>query len=98
MFITHRRPAAALTAAAVLAAGLAATTAAPPAASAAAGDVSWTDTFDGTALDERWSVVNPDPAHVSVADGALRIAGQPGDTYQAVNTAKNIVVTPKKPT
>lgn len=92
MFITHRRPAAALTAAAVLAAGLAATTAATPAASAAAGDVSWTDTFDGAALDERWSVVNPDPAHVSVSGGALRIDGQPGDTYQAVNTAKNIVV------
>lgn len=92
MFITHRRPAAALTAAAVLAAGLAATTAATPAASAAADDVTWTDSFDGAALDERWSVVNPDPAHVSVADGALRIDGQPGDTYQAVNTAKNIVV------
>ncbi len=93
MFITHRRPAAALTAAAVLAAGLARhhccdprgvrrrrTTSAGPTPSTA------------PPLDERWSVVNPDPAHVSVSGGALRIAGQPGDTYQAVNTAKNIVV------
>ena len=37
-------------------------------------------------------MVNPDPANLSVADGALRIAGQPGDTYQTINTAKNIVV------
>jgi alpha-L-arabinofuranosidase/regulation of enolase protein 1 (concanavalin A-like superfamily) len=91
MTLLHR-PAAALTAAALLAAGLAATTGATLPASAAEGDVTWTDTFDGTSLDERWSVVNPDPAHLSVADGALRIAGQPGDTYQGNNTAKNVVV------
>lgn len=87
-----RRPAAALAAAALLAAGLAATTGATLPASAAEGDVSWTDTFDGSSLDGRWSVVNPDPAHLSVSDGALRIAGQPGDTWQGNNTAKNVVV------
>ena len=54
--------------------------------------VTWTDGFDGTSLDARWNVVNPDPANVSVSDGSLRIAGQPGDTYQTVNSAKNIVV------
>ena len=94
MFITHRRPAAALTAAAVLAAGLAAAaipvTAGP--ASAAGETITWTDTFDGASLDARWEVVNPDPAHLAVSGGALRIAGQPGDTYQTVNTARNVVV------
>ena len=85
MFITHRRPAAALTATAVLAAGLAAAAIPVTAGPAAAADerVSWTDAFDGAALDARWDVVNPDPAHLSVSDGALRIAGQPGDTYQS---------------
>ena len=97
-----RRSSATLTALALLVAGLAAAAAvatpvvaaAPVAAAPVAAEpvVTWTDAFDGTALDARWSTVNPDPAHVSVADGALRIAGQPGDTYQTVNTAKNIVV------
>lgn len=91
MTLLHR-PAAALTAAALLAAGLAATTGATLPASAADGGVTWTDTFDGTSLDERWSVVNPDPANLAVSDGALRIAGQPGDTWQGNNTAKNVVV------
>ncbi|PKH40714.1 Alpha-L-arabinofuranosidase [Nocardioides alpinus] len=92
MPITHRRPAAALTAAALLAAGLATATVTAGPAAAADELVSWSDAFDGTALDARWEVVNPDPANLAVADGALRIAGQPGDTYQAVNTARNIVV------
>lgn len=94
MFITHRRPAAALTAAAVLAAGLAAATVPVTAGpAAAAGDqVTWTDGFDGDALDARWQVVNPDPSSLAVSGGALRIDGQPGDTYQTVNSAKNIVV------
>lgn len=87
-----RRTPAALCAVAVLAAGLAATTGATSPASAAVDDVSWTDTFDGSSLDERWQVVNPDAANMAVSDGALRIAGQPGDTWQTVNTAKNIVV------
>ncbi|WP_082587351.1 alpha-L-arabinofuranosidase C-terminal domain-containing protein [Nocardioides sp. Soil774] len=87
-----QRLAAASTAAALLAAGLAATTAATAPASAAVGDVTWTDTFDGSSLDARWDVVNPDPAHLAVAGGALRLAGQPGDTYQTNNTAKNVVV------
>jgi alpha-L-arabinofuranosidase/regulation of enolase protein 1 (concanavalin A-like superfamily) len=87
-----RRFSASVTAVAVLAAGLAtaAVTAAPV---AAAGDVvTWTDDFAGTELDGRWTLVNPDPSKASVSDGALRVAGQPGDTYQGVNSAKNIVM------
>ena len=87
-----QRLAAASTAAALLAAALAATTAATAPASAVVGDVTWTDSFDGSSLDARWEVVNPDPAHLAVAGGALRLAGQPGDTYQTNNTAKNVVV------
>lgn len=87
-----RRSTTALTALAMLAAGLAATVASTGAASAAPGDITWTDSFDGTSLDARWDVVNPDPAHLSVSGGALRIDGQPGDTWQTNNTAKNVVV------
>ncbi len=91
MSLLHR-PAPALAALALLAAGLAATTGATVPASAAAGDVTWTDTFDGSALDARWSVVNPEPAKVSVSGGSLHVEGQPGDTYQGVNSAKNVIV------
>jgi alpha-L-arabinofuranosidase/regulation of enolase protein 1 (concanavalin A-like superfamily) len=91
MRLLHR-PAPALAALALLAAGLATTTGATPPASAAAGDVTWTDAFDGSALDARWSVVNPEPAKVSVSGGSLRIEGQPGDTYQGINSARNVVV------
>ena len=87
-----RRIPAALTAVAVLAAGLVVSAGAASPVAAAGDVVTWTDTFDGSALDARWTVVNPDPAHVAVSDGSLRIAGQPGDTYQGVNSAKNIVV------
>ena len=62
------------------------------AAAPAAATVTWTDGFDGTGLDPRWQVVNAAPEHLAVSDGALRIAGQPGDTYQTTNTAKNIVM------
>ncbi|HEY3002842.1 MAG TPA: alpha-L-arabinofuranosidase C-terminal domain-containing protein, partial [Kribbellaceae bacterium] len=54
--------------------------------------VTWTDGFDGTALDPGWEVVNPDPANLSVSGGALRISGQVGDTYQTANSAKNVVM------
>ncbi len=62
------------------------------AAAPAAATVTWTDDFDGSGLDPRWQVVNAAPEHLAVSDGALRIAGQPGDTYQTTNTAKNIVM------
>ncbi|MFC0629318.1 alpha-L-arabinofuranosidase C-terminal domain-containing protein [Kribbella deserti] len=54
--------------------------------------VTWSDDFAGTALDSRWQVVNAEPGKLAVSDGALRIEGQPGDTYQGVNSAKNLVM------
>lgn len=68
-------------------------TAGPSPAAVAPGDpVTWSDDFDGSALDDRWEVVNRDDAALSVSGGQLRIDGQAGDTYQAINTAKNVVV------
>jgi len=80
---------------AVIAAGLAtvtATGATPATAAPAADPVTWTDTFDGTGLDDRWQVVNHEPSALEVSGGALRITGQPGDTWQTANTAKNVVM------
>jgi alpha-L-arabinofuranosidase/regulation of enolase protein 1 (concanavalin A-like superfamily) len=87
-----RRISATVTAIVVLAAGLATAAGAAAPVAAAADVVTWTDGFDGTELDARWTLVNPDPSKVSVSDGALHIAGQPGDTYQTVNSAKNILM------
>lgn len=90
----HRRAAALASVAALLAAGIvaASTTSAAPAPVAAAAPVAWTDTFDGSDLDDRWQVVNHEPSALSVSGGALRITGQPGDTWQNANTAKNVVM------
>jgi alpha-L-arabinofuranosidase/regulation of enolase protein 1 (concanavalin A-like superfamily) len=65
---------------------------APALAATTGGPVSWTDDFSGTALDPRWQVVNPEPAELSVTNGALHLEGQPGDTYQGVNSAKNVLM------
>lgn len=54
--------------------------------------ITWSDDFSGPGLDPRWQVVNEEPSKLSLSDGALRIEGQPGDTYQGSNTAKNVVV------
>lgn len=53
------------------------------------------DEFDGTALDAcRWTVVNPDPSKVSVADGKLTIRTMDGDFFGTNNgTVKNILTT-----
>ncbi len=58
----------------------------------AADTVSWSDPFDGSALGGRWDVVNPEPAALGVSGGALHLSGQPGDTWQTNNTAKNVVM------
>ena len=87
----HRWPSL-LSAAALLAAGLTTAAVAPAPASTNAEPVTWTDPFDGDALGSRWQVVNPDPGSLAVADGALHLDGQPGDTYQSANSAKNVVV------
>ncbi len=88
---THRVAATLAALGTLFAAGVAvvATTTVP---AAAAAPVTWTDTFDGDELDPRWEVVNPEPSALSVSSGALRIAGQPGDTWQTANTAKNVVM------
>jgi alpha-L-arabinofuranosidase/regulation of enolase protein 1 (concanavalin A-like superfamily) len=91
---TLRPAVAVLAAGAVVVGGLAAATVAgPPAALAAPGDpVTFTDTFEGTTLGDAYEVVAPVAGTVRVSDGKLRIAGQPGDTYQAVNTHRNLVM------
>jgi len=61
-------------------------------AEVAATPVSFTDDFDGTALDSRWEVLNRDDTTLSVSNGALRVVGQTGDTYQTNNSAKNVVM------
>ncbi|MEI5676385.1 MULTISPECIES: alpha-L-arabinofuranosidase C-terminal domain-containing protein [unclassified Nocardioides] len=75
----------------LLAAGLAVVATTAP-AGAADEPVTWTDTFDGSTLDRRWEVVNPQPSALAVSGGSLRITGQPGDTWQTNNTAKNVVM------
>lgn len=58
----------------------------------AADTVTWSDSFDGSALTGRWDVINPEPSALEVSGGALRLSGQPGDTWQTNNTAKNVVM------
>lgn len=52
----------------------------------------WRDDFDGSSLGDDWSVTNEDTGNYSVAGGKLAVTGQAGDTYQAINTAKNILM------
>lgn len=90
----RRRRTAAVASLALLAGALASAaglglTAAP---ATAADTVDWSDSFDGSALGGRWDVVNPDPSALEVSGGALRLSGQPGDTWQTNNTAKNVVM------
>ena len=59
---------------------------------AATDSVSWSDDFSGAVLDPRWQVVNEEPGKLAVSGGALHIDGQPGDTYQGVNSARNVVM------
>ncbi|OLT54236.1 hypothetical protein BJF88_09810 [Cellulosimicrobium sp. CUA-896] len=39
-------------------------------------DGAWVDPFDGTSLGPDWTVVNPVPTALSVADGALTLTSQ----------------------
>ena len=50
----------------------------------------WRDDFDGSTLGADWDVTNEDAGNYAVADGKLAVTGQAGDTYQDINTAKNI--------
>jgi cytochrome c len=51
------------------------------------------DDFNGSALASSWSVVRPSGA-LQVGNGVVSIPTEPGDIYQATNTATNIVLRP----
>ncbi|WP_082310108.1 alpha-L-arabinofuranosidase C-terminal domain-containing protein [Nonomuraea sp. SBT364] len=82
-----------LTAPATPAASAAQPDAAGPNAAAAAGPVpegAVVDQFDAAALGPDWTVLAPDDSRWSLTGGALRVRSLPGDTYQGVNTARNL--------
>ncbi|SFD71902.1 alpha-L-arabinofuranosidase C-terminal domain-containing protein [Streptomyces aidingensis] len=60
-----------------------------PGAGAVEGET-WTDDFGSTTLHPEWEITNEDSAAWSLGDGVLRITGQTGDTYQDVNSARNV--------
>ncbi len=67
------------------------TTLAPQTADAAdPSTTGWRDDFDGSSLAADWNMTNEDADDYSVTGGKLAVSGQAGDTYQDVNTAKNI--------
>jgi beta-xylosidase len=54
----------------------------------------WTDSFDGPALDLRWSWVREDPTHWSLkaSPGHLRIITQAGGIYEATKDQRNLAL------
>ena len=50
------------------------------------------DQFDGTALDDKWEVVNPNPAGLTVGGGNLTLTTAQGDVFGANFTAQNILL------
>ena len=50
------------------------------------------DEFEGTALDEKWEVVNPTPSELSVGGGNLTLTTAQGDVFGANFTAHNILM------
>jgi beta-xylosidase len=54
----------------------------------------WTDKFDGPALDPRWSWVREDPTHwsLSARPGYLRIITQTGGVYESTEKQKNLLL------
>jgi PKD repeat protein/type 1 glutamine amidotransferase len=66
---------------------------------AAAGQCPQTDQFDGTALDAKWQVVNPNPQALSVGGGNLTLTSAVGDVRNTAFTAQNILLqeVPKGP-
>ena len=57
---------------------------------------SWTDDFQGPALDHRWSWAREDPTHwsLSARPGYLRIITQTGGIYESTEKQKNLLLTP----
>ena len=56
------------------------------------GECPQTDEFDGTALDDRWEVVNPNPSGVSVGGGHLTLNTSQGDVSGTAYNAQNILL------
>ena len=50
------------------------------------------DEFDGSALDSKWEVVNPNPAGLTVGGGNLTLTTAQGDVFGANFTAQNILM------
>ena len=58
----------------------------------AGGECPQTDEFDGTALGDRWEVVNPNPAALAVGGGNVTLTSAPGDVRNTSFTAQNILL------
>jgi beta-xylosidase len=56
----------------------------------------WTDNFEGSALDPRWSWAREDPIHwsLSARPGYLRIITQTGGIYESTEKQKNLLLMP----
>jgi beta-xylosidase len=56
----------------------------------------WTDNFEGSALDPRWSWAREDPTHwsLSARPGYLRIITQTGGIYESTEKQKNLLLMP----
>ena len=50
------------------------------------------DGFDGSALDSKWEVVNPNPANLAVGGGNLTLTTAQGDVFGGNFTAQNILM------
>ena len=58
----------------------------------AAGQCPQNDEFDGTALDDKWEIVNPNPQALTVGGGNLTLTSAVGDVRNTAFTAQNIVL------
>ncbi len=63
-----------------------------PAAAAEPAPQDWTDTFESSTLDPRWSITSEVASAWSLATnpGSLTLTSQRGDMYQTDNTARNV--------
>ncbi|HET8786291.1 MAG TPA: ThuA domain-containing protein, partial [Candidatus Limnocylindrales bacterium] len=50
------------------------------------------DEFDGTSLDDKWDVINPNPDALSVGGGKLTLTSAVGDVRNAAFSAQNILL------
>jgi PKD repeat protein/type 1 glutamine amidotransferase len=59
---------------------------------AAGGQCPQTDEFEGSQLDGKWQIVNPNPAALSVGGGNLTLTSAPGDVRNTTFTAQNTLL------